>query len=360
MAVIESGREVHSGGDVAATAPNPVLVEVTRGPITESRHRGAIAVVDAAGSPVLAIGDVAAPVYPRSAVKALQALPLVESGAAAAFRLSDAELALACSSHDAEPMHVEAARRMLAKAGLDERALECGAQWPRPEAGWAAMARAGARPGPIHNNCSGKHAGMLAVGRHLGVATTGYSAAGHAVQRLVRTAVEEMTGEVLDHAPCGIDGCSIPTYAVPLAALAGAFARFAAPEREPAVRAAAIRRLTAACFAHPEMVAGSGRYCTEVLRVLTGLGFVKTGAEGVACAALPTLGLGVALKCDDGAGRASEAMMSAVLLALLGPVLDQARAGAVRAAGFPTLRNWRGQEVGTVRAAGPLAGGLRR
>jgi L-asparaginase II len=354
--LIESDLELRSQPSLPAA--NPVVVEITRGPMVESRHRGAIAAVDASGAVVLAIGDVAAPVYPRSAVKALQALPLVESGAAAAFHLTDAELALACSSHNAEPMHVAAARRMLAKAGLGETALECGAQWPRLEADRTVMARTGARPGPIHNNCSGKHAGMLALGRHLMLATAGYADASHPIQQRVRATLEAMTGESLGAAPCGIDGCSIPTYAVPLTALARAFARFAAPEREGAARAAAIRRLTAACFAHPEMVAGTGRYCTEVLKALAGLAFVKTGAEGVFCAALPTLGLGVALKCDDGAGRASEAMMSAVLLALLGGSIDEDRAAAVRAAGFSTIRNWRGREVGTVRAAGPLAGGL--
>lgn len=354
----EGDHVLHSHASLPAA--NPVVVEITRGPMVESRHRGAIAAVDASGAPVLSIGDVAAPVYPRSAVKALQALPLIESGAAAAFGLTDAELALACSSHNAEPMHVAAARRMLAKAGLDETALECGAQWPRLEADRTVMARTGARPAPIHNNCSGKHAGMLALGRHLMLATAGYVDAGHPIQQRVRATLEAMTGESLGVAPCGIDGCSIPTYAVPLTALARAFARFAVPKRQEPARAAAIRRLTAACFAHPEMVAGTGRYCTEVLTALAGVAFVKTGAEGISCAALPTLGVGVALKCDDGAGRASEAMMSAVLLALLGRTLDEDQAAAVSAAGFPTIRNWRGREVGTVRVAGPLADALRQ
>jgi L-asparaginase II len=220
---------------------NPLLIELVRGPLVESWHRGALAVAAPSGALALQLGDVERPVYPRSAVKALQALPLVESGAAAAFGLSDAELALACSSHNAEPMHVEAARRMLAKAGLEETALECGAHWPRREADRTMVARAAGRPSPIHNNCSGKHAGMLAVCRHMKTATAGYVNRDHPVQQRVRAALEEMTGASLGEAPCGIDGCSIPTYAVPLTALARAFARFAAPEREGAARAAAIR-----------------------------------------------------------------------------------------------------------------------
>src|SRR6187402_1086917 len=169
---------------------NPELVEVTRGNLVESRHRGAVVVMDADGATVLALGDAGQPVYPRSAVKPLQALPLVESGAADRYGFGDAELALACASHGGEPAHVEVASRMLARAGLDAAALECGAHWPSHQAASHALARAGGAPSALHNNCSGKHAGFVCVACASGVDHHGYVAAGHAVQREVRAAIE--------------------------------------------------------------------------------------------------------------------------------------------------------------------------
>src|SRR6185295_10373924 len=148
---------------------NPVLVEALRGALTESRHRGAVAVVDADGAAVLALGDVAQPVYPRSAVKPLQALPLVESGAADRYGFGDEELALACASHGGEPPHIAVAARMLSRAGLDVGALECGTHWPTQQSSAQALARAGAAPSALHNNCSGKHAGFLCVACAAGV-----------------------------------------------------------------------------------------------------------------------------------------------------------------------------------------------
>ncbi|WP_349360015.1 asparaginase [Stappia sp.] len=338
------------------TSTNPVLVEVTRGGAVESRHRGAIAVVDAAGAPLATVGDVTAPVFPRSAVKALQALPLLESGAAEALDLSDAELALACASHNGEAIHVNAARVMLMKAGLDEDALECGSQWPRRMQDVARLHRADAHPGPLHNNCSGKHAGFLGLARTLGVPTRGYVEPDHPVQREVRIALEEMTGAALDHAPCGIDGCSIPTYAVPLDRLARAFACFGTGEGLAPLRAEAADRLYHACTAHPEMVAGTERFCTEVMRAFAGRVFVKTGAEGVFVASIPERGLGVALKCDDGATRAAETMMAETLARLL--ALSDDEASALAHWRRPQLSNWVGRSVGEIRPVDAAFAGL--
>jgi L-asparaginase II len=332
---------------------NPVLVEVTRGPAVESAHRGAVAVVDGAGRAVLAIGDTRERVYPRSAVKLLQALPLVESGAADEFGFSEAELALACASHNGEPRHVETARAMLRKAGLSPEALECGDQEPALAVDRARLIRESEPPSALHNNCSGKHAGMLAFAQRLGVERAGYVAADHPVQRGVRAVLEEMTGEPLDAAPCGIDGCSIPTYAVKLEALARAFAGVASGDGLTRERAHAARRLMNACFAHPEMVAGEGRFCTVVMKALAPRVWVKTGAEGVFCAAFPEQGLGVALKIDDGATRASEVAMAAVIARLL-DLSDEERS-ALLPYRPGILRNRRGIDVGEVRAAGPLA-----
>src|SRR5262245_52330873 len=230
---------------------NPVLVEVLRGERVESVHRGAICVVDADGATVLALGDVTRPVFPRSAVKALQALPLVESGAADRYRLGEEELAVACGSHGGEPAHLAVVERMLARAGLDVSALECGAHRPSHHASADALVRAGRAPSPLHNNCSGKHAGFLCVACHLGVDHHGYVASNHPVQRAVRTTIEELTGATLSEDSCGVDGCSVPTWAVPLANLARAFARFGTGRGLDAARGKAAARLRAACARHP-------------------------------------------------------------------------------------------------------------
>jgi L-asparaginase II len=296
---------------------NPVLIEVLRGAIVESAHRGAVAVFDADGKPVWEIGDTSKPVFPRSAVKAIQALPLVESGAADAYGFGNRELALACASHSGELAHVELARSMLAKAGLDGSALECGTHWPSNHDATIALARVGGSPNALHNNCSGKHTGFLCTCAHAGIAHRGYVKAGHALQEMVRDAMQAVTGDAHDVDHRGIDGCSIPTYAVPLRSFAFGFARMATGVGFEPVRARAARRLLSACMAEPFFVAGTGRADVALMEAAPGRIFAKGGAEGVHCAAIPELGLGIALKCDDGAGRAGEAMVAAVLAKLL-------------------------------------------
>jgi L-asparaginase II len=330
---------------------NPVLVEVIRGPLAESRHRGAVAVSDAEGHSIFTLGDVAAPVFPRSAVKALQALPLIEQGAADRFSLSDEELALACASHSGEAAHVAAVERMLAKAGLKPSDLRCGAHWPIEQAAAAAVARSGA-PSPLHNNCSGKHAGFLCVARALGVDHGDYWRPEHPVQRMVRSVLEDFTGAALGEASCAIDGCSVPTWAVPLRNLAHGFAKFGTGLGISAERARAGAQLRQACANKPWYVAGTGRFCTEVMQLFGERAFVKTGAEGVYCAALPRQGLGIALKCDDGAGRAAQAIMASVLARFL-PLTASERAALSRFVA-PSLRNWNGFEVGAIRITAAL------
>jgi L-asparaginase II len=326
---------------------NPVLVEVLRGGLVESTHRGAVCVVDADGATVLALGEVAQPVFPRSAVKALQALPLVESGAADRYGLDEEELAIACGSHGGEPAHVAAVERMLAHAGLDAAALECGAHRPSHSQSAEALVRAGRPPSALHNNCSGKHAGFLCVARHLGVDHRGYVAPNHPVQRAVKSMIEELTEVTLAQAPCAVDGCSVPTWAVPLASLAHGFARFATGRGLNAARAEAVARLRCACARHPFCVAGTGRFATVAMERLAARAFIKGGAEGVFCAALPEQGLGIAFKCDDGAGRAAEAVMAALLIRLM-PLNADERAMLERFA-RPSINNWNGVEVGRVR-----------
>ena len=338
---------------------NPVLVEVTRGGIVESRHRGAIAVVDASGRRVVAIGDVEAPVFPRSAVKAIQALPLVESGAADAYGFGAAELALASASHSGEPRHVGTVTAMLAAAGRSVADLECGVQMPMSSLAERMLLRADHLPSPLHNNCSGKHAGFICTACHLGIDPKGYVLPDHPVQRAVTAALADLTGTELGAANRGIDGCSIPAYAIPLDRLARAFARMATGEGLGPARAAAAKRILDACMAEPFMVAGSGRFDTDVMPLFPGRLFVKGGAEGVYCGALPEAGLGIAIKIDDGASRASETAMAAVIASRLAASDDAARAAFARWLA-PPVRNRRGIAVGEVRPTAGLLEALGR
>jgi len=326
---------------------NPVLVEVLRGALIESVHCGAVAVVDADGASVLALGDVAQPVFPRSAVKALQALPLIETGAADQYGLGDKELAIACGSHGGEPAHVAAVEGMLERVGLDEAALECGAHWPSHQPSSHALVRAGRGPSALHNNCSGKHAGFLCVACRLGIEHRGYGAPAHPVQRAVKAALENLAGVALAEGSRAIDGCSVPTWAMPLPSLARAFARFATGHGLAPVRAQAAARLRAACAAEPYYVAGTGRFATAALERFREGVFVKPGAEGVLCGAIPAQGVGIAVKVDDGAGRAAEAVMAAVLIRLMR--LDGDARALLDGFARPTLRNWNGIQVGRLR-----------
>lgn len=295
---------------------NPVLVEVTRGDMVESRHRGAIAVVQANGQTRLAVGDTHRLVYPRSAIKPLQAIYAVESGAAEAFNLTDVELALACASHNGEREHISTVRSWLARLGLAEEALECGAHAPRRNEDWTALVKNNLAPGPAHNNCSGKHCGFLSSARHLGLATEGYILKAHPIQQAVLDLVGEMADFNLDATPGGIDGCGIPVAGIPLEPLALAFARFATGSGLAAKRQAAAQRIYQAMVREPFMVAGSERWCTRAMQAGKGAFIVKTGAEGVYCGAVPEAGVGIALKIDDGASRAAECAMGAVLSGL--------------------------------------------
>ncbi|VVT13739.1 asparaginase [Rhizobium sp. EC-SD404] len=331
---------------------NPVLVEVTRGALVESRHRGAVAVVDAEGKMVLGIGDVERPVFPRSAVKTMQALPLIESGAADAFGFGDAELSLACASHSGEAEHVALAASMLRRAGREADVLECGCHWPFDQHVLIELAKSGKAPTVLHNNCSGKHAGFIATSVHAEIPTEGYVSYDHPIQREIRGVMEALTGTQLGTDNCGTDGCAIPTYAVPLDRLADGFSRMLTGRGLEAERAKAARRLIDGCMAEPFYMSGSKRACLNLMQAAPGRIFAKTGAEGVFCAVLPEQGLGIALKCDDGGTRASEAMIAGLLARLMGSE-DPAYA-ALDALANKTLRNWNGTEVGKIRATDAL------
>jgi L-asparaginase II len=323
---------------------NPVLVDVWRGALIESRHRGAVAIADADGRLLLALGDTMRPVFPRSAVKLMQAIPLVESGAADAFGLGDSELAIACASHSGDAVHVETVRRLLAEAGASESMLVCGTHWPMSERAARELTRNGRTPSAIHNNCSGKHAGMVATALHLGLRPQGYGRPDHPVQTEIARVISEICGVALTADRTAIDGCSVPTFALPLAALATGFARLARPAPLARARRDSVGRLMQACFAEPLLVAGEGRFDTIVMQSLAPTIFAKGGAEGVHCAALSELGLGIALKIDDGTKRGTEAILAHVLAA----VVPEAR-GVLAGHLSGVLRNWRGIEVGRLR-----------
>ena len=344
---------------------NPILVDVLRGNATESTHCGALAVVDADGAVVASLGDTSRPIFPRSAVKVLQALPLVASGAADRLGLADDELAIACASHGGEEIHAQTAARMLAKAGLDASALECGAHWPYLDSAARALAAQGREPSALNNNCSGKHAGFLclACALHGGRSdlqqyVRGYVGAEHPVMREVTSALHAATGYDLNNAPRGIDGCSIPTFAIPLRHLAHAFARVGTGTGLSAGHAKAAKRLRTAVAKSPYLVAGSGRFDTRVMERLGARVFCKVGAEGVYCAALPERGLGVAIKIDDGNNaRAAEVVMAAVIEAFV--TLDDSDATFMRSLSDLRMQNWNGIEVGRLVAT-PMLRALAR
>jgi L-asparaginase II len=331
------------------TEPVP-MVEVWRGDIAESRHRGHAVVCDARGAVRAAWGDPDAVILPRSSCKMLQALPLVESGAAAG--LTSEQLALACASHSGAEMHVTRVARWLAELGLGEPDLRCGPQVPDDAPERHRLRAAGLAPDQRHNNCSGKHAGFLTLNRHLGGGSE-YVELDHPVQQAVRAAFEEMTG-----APSpgwGIDGCSAPNFGTTVHGLALAMARMADPRGLGPVREAAALRLVAAMVAHPALVAGEGRACTELMAAMGGSVAIKTGAEAVYVAILPEMGLGVALKIEDGATRASECAIAALLVRLRVIAADDP---ALARRLHPAIASRRGFPAGSIRPdPGFYAGG---
>lgn len=334
-----------------AAAPE-LIVESVRSGLVESVHRVAAAVTDASGELVGAAGDPGRIVWWRSAGKPFQALPLVEDGAAAALGLDDEELALACASHSSEPRHRAIAERMLRRAGATEAALACG---PHPPLG-AAVAEAAIRdeivPTPVWSNCSGKHAGMLVLARHHDWPLEGYERAGHPVQERILRTVLEYTGASRHEIRLGVDGCTAVCFALPLARMAAAYARLGAGSTPAAARVRDVM------LAHPELIAGTGRPCTDLMEAWPGEIIAKVGAEGVYNAALPRLRLGIALKVASGDARAAPVALVAVVrqvLARLAPGLA-AEFPAARLERYmaPAIRNTRGAATGVLRVAGEL------
>ncbi len=324
---------------------NPVLVEVLRGPVVESRHSGALVLMDAQGKRLLELGDVERRVFPRSAVKPFQALPFVESGAADAYGFGPAQIAFSMASHSGEDAHADGAIAMLAKAGLEETCLACAAHLPLGPAASKHLLLRGREPGKRHNNCSGKHAGFLCTAVHQGLDWRGYEQPDHPLMRQIVAASEALTGAPHSSDVQGLDGCSIPTFAIPLTALARGYARYVTGTGLAPERAKAARRIMDAAMAEPFWVAGTKRFCTEAMTAFPGRVFAKTGAEGVFGFAFPQLGLAGAVKIDDGATRGSELVAARVIETLLGAD------GALSAFSRASVSSWAGEPAGVLRAS---------
>ncbi len=332
---------------------NPILIETMRGNWVENRHRGAFAVVDAGGRIIASAGDIDRPIFPRSAIKSMQALAMVTSGALDKFAIGDEELALACASHQGEEFHVAGVTAFLDHIGLGPADLECGAHAPSYAPARARLREAGHQPTALHNNCSGKHSGMLAVAEALGVPTAHYVERDHPVQRAVRAGIELVVGEPLSVDRCGTDGCSIPTWAAPLRAFARGFARMASGTGLPNDIAGAAQRIFDAATGHPHLVGGTGSLDTEIMRAFGGRVFQKGGTEGVQCGAIRDKGWGYALKVDDGNMPASHVMVATLLLAISDP--DANQRGVLDRFARQTTRTVRGLEVGEMRATAAMS-----
>ena len=331
---------------------NPVLVNRWRGNAIECRHRGSVVVAESGGRVLMSLGDARQQVFPRSAIKFLQAIPFAESGAMERFGLDERHLAFACASHNGEPVHVELAREWLDRIGLSHDDLECGAELPMHQATAFELMNEARGPERVHHNCSGKHLGMLstALARH--ESTRRYRLYNHSVQQRWFEVLGTLGGTRVTELPWGYDGCGIPALCLPLQRVAVAMARFGDPARFDGARRESIERVHAALSAHPYLVAGRERVDTALMERLAPDVFVKVGAEGVFTAVLPGAGqgdgpggaLGIALKMDDGRGSAAAVTLGAVLdrLGLISPEDGRALAEWFT----PTVSNSRGEVVG--------------
>lgn len=329
---------------------NPIpLTEIWRGPRPESVHLGHAVICDTSGSIVEAWGNPEEVVLPRSSAKMIQALPLLTSGAAHAHGLTSEHLALACASHTGAAIHTDRVSRWLDHLGLSDADFRCGAHMPSDPEAHKALLCSDTSPCQVHNNCSGKHAGFLTLNKHL-KGGPDYVNPSHPVQKAVMEAFDEVTGETSPW--FGIDGCSAPNPACSLHGMARAMAWFAAASETGGMLENSAVQLREAMMAHPDLVAGEGRACTELMRAVTEPVALKTGAEAFFVAILPQRKMGVALKIIDGGTRGAECAIASILVRL--GVLDPEHPAARKFRNTPIV-NWRGIETGAIRPAAPLA-----
>ena len=317
----------------------PLTVEITRGPAVESRHAVHAVLMNGQGEITATFGDSRRLTFPRSCIKPLQAIPLMETGAAEAYNLSDTEIALACASHSGEEKHTSAVAQWLKRLSLNDEALECGAHAPYSSSGSPAT--------NLCNNCSGKHTGMLTLALFLKAPLAGYTNANHLVQQMILKAVGEMCDVSITPASCGIDGCSAPNPLIPLEKIARGFSTFMKPQNLFPARAAACRRIFQVMTTYPELVGGTGRLDTVLMDAAKGKILCKVGAEGLHACVIPDKNTALVLKVEDGASRAGQAALYTLLK--MYRLADAAILETIRPITLPVQRNWRGTEVGTIR-----------
>jgi len=323
-----------------------VLVEVTRGALVENYHRGHVAVVNSEGKLLYSAGDPYHRTYWRSSAKPFQALPVVESGAVDHYRITARELALFCASHNGEAMHTETVLEIFKKIGQDHSLLQCGMHMPYHKETAQSMSEAGEKPTSLHSNCSGKHSGMLALATQRGFDTSNYLDLEHPVQQLILDYIAYFTKYPREQIAIGIDGCGVPVHGLPIYNMSLAYARLVNPQGMEEDRASACRRVTAAMMEHPEMVGGTDRFCTDLMRVSRGQLVGKAGAAGVYCVGIPAQGIGITVKCEDGASRGRDPVVVEILQQL--GYLDQEQVKALEKHHRPQNINHRKEKCGEV------------
>lgn len=321
-----------------------VLVEVTRGVLVENLHRGHVAVVDSRGKLLYSTGDPWHMTYWRSSAKPVQVLPVVEQGAAEYYSFTDRELALFCASHSGEAVHTDTVEKVLEKIGLDKSALQCGVHDPVHKETARQLIEKGVKPNALHHNCSGKHAGMLSLASYKGFDLSTYTEITNPLQQLILDYIANLTGYPRGDITIGIDGCGVPVHGMPLYNMALAFARMAAPAGLPDSTSEACRRISRAMYNCPEMVGGTDRFCTDLMRETKGKLIGKAGAAGVYCAGMIDSGTGIAIKCEDGQGKARDSATMEVLSQL--NILDSTALASLSSYHRPANKNHRREVCG--------------
>ncbi|MHB1126681.1 MAG: asparaginase [Bacillota bacterium] len=324
------------------------LVNVIRGPLVESFHRGHIVVADMQGRIIYALGDPDYITFMRSSAKPLQALAIVESGAVDALGLTSKDLAVISGSHAGQPVHSEQVAGILAKAGLSPEVLMCGVHKPFHTPTANALAASGLKPTPLHNNCSGKHSGMLTLSVYRGWPAENYIDIQHPVQQAMLDTVADICCYAREKIIIGTDGCGVPVFGMPLRNMAAGFARLANPQELEQPREEACRRVIHAMMEHPQLVSGDGRICSEIMSAAPQRVVAKAGAEAVYCLGLPKLGWGVAIKLEDGGQRGLEPVVVEVLDQL--GILDSQELQKLADFHRPLIKNFRGDVVGEIAA----------
>jgi L-asparaginase II len=333
-----------------------VLVKVSRGGLVESLHRGHIAVVNSKGELLYANGNPQEVVYARSSMKPLQAIPIVETGAAEHFHFDHADLSLTCASHNGEDQHTNRVLSILERAELTFADLQCGIHNPRWQETYEALIKAGGEVTAIYNNCSGKHSGMLATAKHMNESTADYYKIDHPVQQRIIEAISDLTEVPKEEIEIGIDGCGVPVHGIPLQNLALGFAKMADPSSLPVKRQEAIHKITTAMMEAPEMVGGTDRFCSDFMHVLDGRMFGKAGAEGVYCIGDKETGIGIAIKIEDGNGRATSPVAVEVLSQL--GLLGEKQKEQLSSYHYPQLKNCRKETIGELKPSFTLGHAL--